>query len=119
MMPTSILIDFSETAYDRLWKQRYDKYLYLRYDIPVRERIGWFLYDGFINLVLPERGKSNLKVMLQIFIPIAMIERIVLKQFLLHFKHISCILLPSKILSVKGKLKVTWGPRLRSHIVCT
>ena len=28
MMPTSILIDFSETAYDRLWKPRYDKYLY-------------------------------------------------------------------------------------------
>ena len=39
MVPTIFLVDFSETADDRLCKLQYDDYLHLRYDIPVGERI--------------------------------------------------------------------------------
>ena len=57
-VPTSVLVDFSKTAYNSLWKLKCDECLYLRYDIPVAKRIEWFLYDGFIDLVLPRRAKK-------------------------------------------------------------
>ena len=37
MVPTNVLVDFSETAYNSLCQLKYDKYLYLCYDIPVRK----------------------------------------------------------------------------------
>ena len=33
MVPIRILVDFSETAYDSLYKPMYNNYLYLRYDL--------------------------------------------------------------------------------------
>ena len=47
MVPKSV----SKTLYDGLCKLRYP---YLRCDIPVGERIQWVLYDGFVDMVLPE-----------------------------------------------------------------
>ena len=38
IVPTSALVDFSETVHDILCKLKYDKYLYLHYDIPIEGR---------------------------------------------------------------------------------
>ena len=58
MVPTTVLVDFSEIAYDSLCKLKYDKHLHLHYDIPVVEKIEQFLYGGFVDPVLPGRAEK-------------------------------------------------------------